>query len=216
MKRVLTVCLALLLLLAAACAETPVEAQMVLIPARPDFAFAKDLTNTEAGEASPILENYYLSRTKVTNAEYKLFLDATGRKAPSYWADGMYPDGKADHPVVAVSYSDAAAYCEWLSAQVEGWSFRLPTEEEWENAARGAYYDDPSAKYPTGVSLRYDAESCTITTDFNYNGVITAELMRTLGAAPWVRTTSLPISRATIRAKARPWANASPSAGPAA
>ena len=182
MKKLCAFVLMMLMMTSFACAETAVEDAFVLIPARPDFVFVTDLTNREAGEASPIMEDYYLSKTKVTNAEYKRFLDATGRKAPSYWKNGMYPDGKADHPVIAVSYSDAVAYCEWLSTQVEDWTFRLPTEAEWENAARGTYYDDPSVKYPTGVSPRYDAATCTVTSDFNYNGVIASELMRTLGA----------------------------------
>ena len=186
MKRFSLFLIALLLALSTVYAEdeavqNDITDRLVLIPAREDFVFARDRTNTTDGEASPITEDYYLSSTKVTNAEYKAFLDATGRKAPNYWTNGMYPEGKADHPVIAVSYSDAVAYCEWLTTQHEGWIFRLPTEAEWENAARGTFYDDPSFKYPNGTTPAYDAETMTVTTDFNFNGVIASELMRTLG-----------------------------------
>lgn len=166
----------------AAFSESAIESAFVLIHARPDFAFTKDLTNTGAGEVFPIEKDYYLSRTKVTNAEYKRFVDATGHKAPNYWENGMFPEGKADHPVVSVSYSDAVAYCEWMTSQYDGWIFRLPTEAEWENAARGTLYHDSAAKYPAGRAPGYDAGSCTMITDFNFNGVIASELMRTLGA----------------------------------
>lgn len=179
MKRIAAL---LLLLLQCACAsaETMPEG-MVRIPARPGFTFAADLTNTGAGEASPILQDYYISATKVTNAEYKRFIDATGHKAPNYWTNAMYPDGKADHPVVAVSCSDAMAYCSWLTEQHDGWIFRLPTEAEWENAARADLYDDPKAKYPGVSSLSYDESTMTLNAEFNYNGVIAAQLMQTLG-----------------------------------
>lgn len=117
MKRFSLFLIALLLALSTVYAEdeavqNDITDRLVLIPARKDFVFARDLTNTTDGEASPITADYYLSSTKVTNAEYKAFLDATGRKAPNYWTNGMYPEGKADHPVIAVSYSDAVAYCE--------------------------------------------------------------------------------------------------------
>ena len=182
MRRIAMTLLMTLLLLSCAFSESPVENSFTLIPARMDFTFARDLTNSTDGEAVPIEADYYLSKTKVTNAEYKLFIDATGHKAPNYWKNGSYPEGKADHPVVAVSYSDAVAYCEWLTTQHEGWLFRLPTEAEWENAARGTLYDDIKAKYPSGVSPRYDEQTMYLTTDFNYNGVIATQLMHTLGA----------------------------------
>lgn len=85
---------------------------LVRIEERPDFAFRNDLDNSGAGESSPITEPYYLSAYKVTNAQYYEFISETSRKAPSYWSDGIYPEGKEDHPVLNVSYSDAVAYCE--------------------------------------------------------------------------------------------------------
>ncbi len=77
---------------------------------------------------------FLLCRHQVTNAEYDRFVLATGR-APSPQREK--PElARPDQPVVAVSWFDAVEYCEWLSAQLSR-AFRLPTEAEWERAARG-------------------------------------------------------------------------------
>lgn len=73
------------------------------------------------GALSPISMSY----TPVTNAEYAAFANATGRRKPS--AEGQLP-------VVGVSVADAEAYCRWLS-KTKGGTYRLPTAEEWEQAA---------------------------------------------------------------------------------
>lgn len=75
-----------------------------------------------------------IAYTPVTNEEYALFVQATGRKAPSHWVNGTYPSEKGNHPVVNVSYKDAQNYCKWLSS-TQSASYRLPTDEEWEYAA---------------------------------------------------------------------------------
>jgi formylglycine-generating enzyme required for sulfatase activity len=87
--------------------------------------------------------DFYLDRWPVTNAEYKKFVDATGHHVPNYevsWCETkgynwdpqtcMYPEGTADHPVVLITWDDAMAYAAWSRK-------RLPTEAEWERAARG-------------------------------------------------------------------------------
>jgi len=73
---------------------------------------------------------FYIDRYPVTNAEYKRFVDATGYPCPPTWVHGTYPAGKDDHPVTQVNWDDATAYAKWAGK-------RLPSDEEWEKAARG-------------------------------------------------------------------------------
>jgi serine/threonine-protein kinase len=73
---------------------------------------------------------FLIDKTEVTNAQYKEFVDKTGHRTPLHWAGGTYPEGAAQLPVVNVSWSDAAAFAKWAGK-------RLPTEAEWEVAARG-------------------------------------------------------------------------------
>ena len=77
----------------------------------------------------------YVSRTQVTNEQYKAFVDATGHRAPSNWVNGTYPSGEENYPVNMVSAADAEAYCSWLTANDAENLYRLPTESEWELAA---------------------------------------------------------------------------------
>jgi formylglycine-generating enzyme required for sulfatase activity len=77
------------------------------------------------------LDSFLIDRYEVTNRQYKDFCASTGHSVPLMWKDGTYPEGKGDHPVVYVSWIDAQAYAGWIGK-------RLPTEMEWEKAARGA------------------------------------------------------------------------------
>lgn len=100
---------------------------------------------------------YRIGRTLITNAQYAAFLAATGHRVPDVdretwagyglihpfertrrhaWTGGAPPKGRENHPVVLVSHADAIAYTIWLSART-GSRWRLPTETEWEKAARG-------------------------------------------------------------------------------
>jgi len=77
---------------------------------------------------------FALAPTQVTNRDYAKFLSATGHEAPPDWSKPEFSDPR--QPVVSVSWFDAVAYCEWLS-KATGQNYRLPTEAQWEYAARG-------------------------------------------------------------------------------
>jgi formylglycine-generating enzyme required for sulfatase activity len=88
---------------------------------------------------------FSISRAPVCNAEYARFIEATGASPPPWWADPRFND--ADQPVVGVSWFDAVAFCDWFTSETEC-THRLPTEAEWEKAARG----DDKRPYPWGVT----------------------------------------------------------------
>ncbi|MBI3609897.1 MAG: SUMF1/EgtB/PvdO family nonheme iron enzyme [Nitrospirae bacterium] len=85
------------------------------------------------------LPAFYIDAYEVTNEKYKRFVDAVKRPLPDDWMNGTYPEGQARFPVAYVTWFDADEYCRWAGK-------RLPTEEEWEKAARGP----DSFKYPWG------------------------------------------------------------------
>lgn len=109
---------------------------------------------------------YAITKTPITNVQYASFIAATGHSAPEVaprtwadyglihayeatrrfaWAEGSPPAGRETHPVVLVSISDALAYAEWLSAVTRA-RWRLPSEDEWEKAARGV----DGSRFPWG------------------------------------------------------------------
>ena len=100
------------------------------------------------------LPAFRIARTPITNAQYYLFTQATGHPAPAHWEENRPPKGLESHPVVHVAWRDALAYCTWLS-QTTHQSITLPSEAEWEKAARG---DQDQRAYPWGET--FDATQC--------------------------------------------------------
>ena len=151
---------------------------LVEIPANPSFTFTADLSNnTGAGESAPISTAYLLGAYQVTNAQWKEFLDDSGGDAPGYWKDGTYPEGKARHPVLSVSSEQAGDFCDWLTGRADDVTFRLPTEAEWENAARGP----SSYTYPWGNDAGTTYADGKLTSRFNYNAVCAAHCLADQG-----------------------------------
>ena len=90
------------------------------------------------------VDSFGIGRYPVMNREYEKFLASSGTRAPPFWRDPIFSD--PEQPVVGVNWDEATYYCAWLSEQ-SGQTFRLPTEAEWERAARGGR---DGAAYPWG------------------------------------------------------------------
>ncbi len=103
---------------------------MILIPGGTFKMGRDDGSDYEKPAHEVTAKSFYIDETEVTNEQYTEFVRVTSHPAPSHWANGSYPAGEAKFPVVNVSWYDAKAYAEWAKK-------RLPTEEEWEYAARG-------------------------------------------------------------------------------
>jgi len=116
----------------------------------------------EAHEAHRVfLEDYAIARVPITNAQYQLFVEAAQYKAPEYWNGKRPPRGRELHPVVAVSWRDALAYCCWLSETTRK-LIALPSEAEWERASRGS---NDTRTYPWGEA--FDAARCNVERAFD-------------------------------------------------
>ncbi len=107
------------------------------------------------------LPAYWIDKYPVTNADYEVFVEETGHRAPAYWPQGQLPRALRDHPVVGVDYFDALAYASWVGKD-------LPFEDEWERAARGRdgrifpWGNEPEL---SGANTARAGVRCTVTVD---------------------------------------------------
>lgn len=113
------------------------------------FVMGDDAGRADERPAHQVITRAVLfARTPVTNREYAEFVRATGRASAPFVDDPSF--GGPEQPVVGITWDEAIAYCTWLTAET-GRTFRLPTEAEWEKAARGGrageaypWGDDPA------------------------------------------------------------------------
>jgi len=122
------------------------QKEMVLVPAG-KFIMGTDKTDPEnthqkIGTIKPLyldqhpqrsidLEAFYMDKYEVTHREYMRFVEATRfNELPSNWVEGKIPEGLKNHPVTNITWREALAYALWAGKL-------LPTEEQWEKAARG-------------------------------------------------------------------------------
>ncbi|MBL8216448.1 MAG: formylglycine-generating enzyme family protein [Bryobacterales bacterium] len=142
--------------------------ELVYVPAGP-FKMGDNFGDGESRER-PVhtvdLDAFYIGKFEVTNAEFRKFRDDPGYEDPKFWPNGRpvpkdqvpywtqavnHGGGTPDsdpYPVIGVNWDTAVAYCNWLSAKT-GKKYRLPTEAEWEKAARGT----DQRRYPWGNSI---------------------------------------------------------------
>lgn len=157
--------------LAATMVDDPVP-RMVRIPAGEFLMGADDGDEDERPAHRVHLDEFHISIFPVTNEAYARFVQESGYDAPGVrtlpamvtpereaqfrelaaayvWADGRPPSGRGNHPVTLIRFEDATEYCTWMSART-GRTFRLPTEAEWEKAARGRTH---ARRFPWGDDI---------------------------------------------------------------
>ena len=124
--------------------DTPFKAELIEIPGGTFQMGRNDGPPQERPEHAVTVQKFFMERTEVTNAEYAEFVRDTNYEAPSDWIRGKPLAGQERWPVGNVSAKDAQAFADWRSKR-DGVTYRLPTEEEWEFAARngGQYKSFP-------------------------------------------------------------------------
>lgn len=135
----------------------PAEVEMVLIPGG-EFLMGEDGEADHSPTHKVYVDSFYMDNYEVTNAQYYRFCKETETKLPEFWGMAEFHSGPdfPDHPVVGISWSDAKAYAEWAGK-------RLPTEAEWEYAARGGL---AGMNYPNGDEV--DSTQA----NYSVNGVV--------------------------------------------
>jgi formylglycine-generating enzyme required for sulfatase activity len=119
--------------------KSAAKAEMAAIPGGTFLMGRSDVTAQDALNQYPAhavkVDPFYMDKTEVTNAEYAAFVREANYAAPPYWANNQPPAGQEQWPVTNVSLADAQAFAAWRSKR-DSVVYRLPTEEEWEFAAR--------------------------------------------------------------------------------
>ena len=155
------------------------QQRMVLIPAG---EFLMGTNDPFANDMQPVrtvyVDAFYMDTTEVTNADFKAFVDANpawqkdriearfaNENYLRHWTSNHYPEGSGNLPVTHVSWYSAMAYAEWVGK-------RLPTEAEWEYAARGGLV---GKTYPNGDTMtpkdaNYNSHQTTMVARYAANG----------------------------------------------
>jgi formylglycine-generating enzyme required for sulfatase activity len=140
--------------------ESPVpsvKTEMIAIPGGVFRMGRSDGRDNEKPEHDVTVQSFMMDKTEVTNAEYYEFVKQTGHKPlPAHWVNDKPIPGQELMPVRFVSIEDAKAFAEWRSKR-DGVTYRLPTEEEWEYAARNG---SKGNLYPWGD--KYDAKCAVL------------------------------------------------------
>ncbi len=120
---------------------SPIALDLVRIPAG-EFLMGSVVARDDQAQDDELpqhrvyLPEFYIGRHPITNLQYADCIRETGGSAPESWPGGRIPPGKENQPVVTVLWREALAFCAWLG-EATSRAFRLPTEAEWEKAARG-------------------------------------------------------------------------------